>query len=373
MSVTIDSVDAPSLSEFAMKGLKWTQEQLPSDQETLRSAVVADTIRMGIYLLYSTGQYFAPVHNLEMRSWISHKLLPVIPDLFDSEEKSYRQVLTEGRSESLEFLGDALLLSDGYLCPGPTRFIDIGNGCYLIISGLPTAYFRSLNSKIIHTQLGRRIDQASLNELREFSPKVQSIDDYLENPLKILPPDDLINTILSSSFEPWISDPGWEIYLGNLEPGGTNPNSRYGFCFVPANDPSANKALTCAKGEKQLSIWKRPLPGSERYYSYWLREQTEKSIKLYSLSPGVWKLACIALDYISGKSRHALISEIASKSSTLIFLGFPPFEALSKALLVFGSTFKGRTRRLDSWEVHNSGIQIIRNMLERIGLKIETV
>ena len=186
LSVTIDSVDAPSLSEFAIKGLKWTREQLPSDQETLRSAVVADTIRMGIYLLYSTDQSFAPVHNLEIRSWLSHKLLPVIPDLLDSEEKSYRQVLTEGRSGSLEFLGDALLLSDGYLCPGPTHFIDIGNGCYLIISGLPTMYFRSLSSKIIHTQLGRRIDQVSLNELQEFSPKVQSIEDYLENTTKIL-------------------------------------------------------------------------------------------------------------------------------------------------------------------------------------------
>lgn len=367
----MDSVGTPSLSEFAIKGLKWKQEQIPSDPVILRAAVIADTIRMGIYFLYSANHSFTPVHNLEVRTWISHKLLPVIPDLLDSEENSYRQVLTEGRTKSLEFLGDALLLSDGYLDPGPTRFIDIGNDCYLIISGLPTVYFSSISNKIIHTQLGRRIDHVSLNELQELNPKVQSIEDYLENSTKILPPDDLINTILSSSFEPWISDPGWEIYLGNLEPGGTNPNSRYGFCFVPVNTPSANKALVYGKGVINLSIYKRRLLGSERYYSYWLKEQTGTAIKLYSLRPGIWKQACIALDYISGKSRHAFISEIESRPYSLIYLGFPPFEALSKALNAFGSTYKWRTRGLDVWEIHNSGIQIIRNMLERIGLKIE--
>ncbi len=360
-----------TLSEFAVKGLGWDINQASSSSDTIRPSVVADSIRMAIYSLYVRNSPPVPIYNLEIRNWIKHKLLPIIPDLFESEDENYKQVLTEGRGSSLEFLGDAVVLSDGYLCPGPSRFIDIGNGSFLVVSGLPTKYFLSISHKIVHTQLGRRIDNTSRSELQAVSDKIQSVDDYIGSSTGIQLPVDLLRTIMSSAWQPWISDPGWEIYLGNLEPGVTLLNNKYGFRFAQNDSPSASKGLISVLGDIHLSVWRLPMPGSDRYYSYWLKEQSGVNMKFHNLGPFGWKQVCIALDYLAGKPRQSTIYESVKDSSPFITLGFPPFETLAKSLSAFGAVYKGRSRGLDNWEISKIAAKTMSALLERSGLKVK--
>src|SRR5437867_712609 len=75
---TLDSLD---LRDIATAGLGIPQASLPSNDEDLRAALIAETIRVGLHHLYSENDA-RPVHQLALRNWVSRKLDGLSADLF---------------------------------------------------------------------------------------------------------------------------------------------------------------------------------------------------------------------------------------------------------------------------------------------------
>ena len=373
MSPPVEVVDRPTLAELAKSGLGWTDERIPVDDVTLKSAVVAEAIRTGLYALYHQESPPEPVHQLALRGWIKHKLGALVPDLFDAAETSYRQVLLEGRGANLEFLGDALVLSDGYLCPAPTRLVDVGGGSHLLISGTPTHFLPKISERVVHATLGRRLDGLTASEIEHLGFPTQSMDEYLGKPGGLPPPQELVAGVLGLAGQPWSESPEWEVYSGNPEAREGRPDGKYGFTWTPEDSPSAKRALSHDFEGRKLSIWCLPLPTSDRFHAHYLRVDSGGKRSLYPIDALGWKQTCLALDFLAGQPRQALMARDGQRPGASLMLGFPPFESLARALHAFGARMLGRRHALDSWEIPIVSVARIKAILEKVGVKVKTM
>lgn len=373
MKLSVKSASTPTLSEYARDGLGWHTDQLPEETETLRASVIADSIRMGLFTLFSSTSPPEPVHNLKLRGWLKHKLEPIVPDLFDSNLENYRQILIEGRGGNLGFLGDVLELSQGYVCPAPTRLVESGTETYLLISGRPTKYIDEISDRVRHYQFGRRIEGISKQEVKSAGFRVQNLDAYLGEISTELTPSELIFNILSIAGEPGSFDPNWEVYLGNQEANELSQKGVYGFGWGQINTPDANRGLVVEHERKALSIWKRPLTTTDRFRSYWLKEQSGAKMLLHPLDNVGWRRACLALDNIAHKPRHALIVNDPATDQTALRLSFPPFRSLAKVLFAFGGKLNGRRGSYVTWTVPKVSLSLLTEVLQRSGIALETI
>ena len=139
MKNLVEVVDRPTLRALAEPLIRLGPNALPYDETSMRAALIAETLRIGLFELYHGPDIRSPVHPLILRSWVRHKLGPVIPNILEegAGSPSAKSCLRGGAPTS-EFLGDALVLGGGYLCPAPTRLVQVGATSHLLVSGVPS-------------------------------------------------------------------------------------------------------------------------------------------------------------------------------------------------------------------------------------------
>lgn len=365
----LETVGPPSLKQIAIAGLDWRPETLPADPNRLKAAVVAEAIRVAVSSLYYASDPPAPVHQTALRSWIRHKLEPLIPDLFGTSDVNFRQVLVEGRGANLEFLGDVVQLSSGYYSPAPSRVVRSVGESFLLVSGVPTMYFPTLRDRIEYNGLGRTITAASQDQLKTAGLHLQSLEDYVGRPSDLPNPTDLVLRILNSPPAPPTTDASWESYLGNLEPAQDRPSGRYGFLWSKPDSSRLWRSYTYEFKGTKISLWRTPV--FERFFNHYLRVESQGSTEFHPIVAVGWKQACLALDALGGRPRRAYLVPDPRTSRLTLSLGFPPFEALAKVLYAFGGQLTGRPHGVDCWEIPPLAAGSLQLVLERVGVAVK--
>ncbi len=371
MKNLVEVVDRPTLRALAEPLIRLGPNALPYDETSMRAALIAETLRIGLFELYHGPDIRSPVHPLILRSWVRHKLGPVIPNILEEGAGSFREVLSEGRGSNLEFLGDALVLGGGYLCPAPTRLVQVGATSHLLVSGVPSDALGSLGEHLVHSALGRRLEGLTADEVQTLGAPVQTLEEYLGAPNGLPDPEMLIADCLSRSHSPWQPGTGWEAYQGSQEIGLRRPEASYGFIWADPNDQRVRKFAQVDFHGAVISAWKEPL--SEKFYHYWISARTSASSTGIIVSNTEWKQVCLAIDMFAGRPREATFVRDPQRPGVQLSLGFPPFEALYRTLHALGARFAGWRPGAALWEVPSDGREGIARLLERVGVKVRVL
>lgn len=371
MNWLVEVVSRPTLQSLAEPLLKVGSEALPYDETSLRAALIAETLRIGLFELYSRQGTRNPVHPLALRSWVRHKLAPVIPDVLEAGQSSFREVLSEGRGSNLEFLGDAVVLAGGYLCPAPTRLVQVGTTSHLLVSGVPTHDLGSLGGRVVHSALGRRVEGFSSDEVRLLGVPLQSLEEYLGSPGGLPDPEALITNCLSRSRSTWQPGRVWEAYQGSQEVGPRRPEAAYGFAWGDPNDQRGRNFARAEFHGNIISIWREPL--TENFYHFWMSVQKAGSSTGIVVSNTEWKQVCLAIDAFASRRREATFVRDPQRRGMLLSLGFPPFEALYRALHALGARFGGWRQGTALWEVPSESRTSIQHLLKRVGVAVRVL
>jgi hypothetical protein len=372
MTDVVEIVNRPTIPDLANSVLPLTHGHRVADDPTLNAALVGEAIRVGLFLLFNDTNPGSPVHPLRLRAWVRHKLESVIPDILQEDEGGFRHVLLEGRGANLEFLGDALVLQNGYLCPAPTRAVEVGRDDYLLVSGVPTDAFSALKERISQTGLGRRLRGVSRTEIAGLGIPIQTLAGYLGLPDGIPSPTALLMRYLSLSQTPWSAGPLWQAYLGPQEGSLERPDAPYGFIsWASLGSPRTRRPETCTVADTVLSLWREPV--TERFFRHWIRLQRKDSDAGCLIPNSEWKQACLAIDALSSHPRRATIVSSGQKPDLLLMLGFPPFEAFARCLHAYGARPVARRYDAVHWEIPRDAKDRIRGELERAGVKVRTL
>jgi hypothetical protein len=333
--------------------------------------VIAETLRIGLFELYHREGGENPVHPLSLRSWVRHKLGPVIPHVLEEGEDSFREVLCEGRGANLEFMGDAILLFGGYLCPAPTRLVQAGPNSFLVVSGLPSDRLGALGQNLVHDTLGRRVEGLESDRVRALGIPIQTLDEYLGNPAGIQTPEELMGKLLLRSRNPWRPGTGWQIYLGNLELGVTRTEAQYGFKWIDPNDRRYMRPVQTKFQGVTVSVWREPL--TDRFFHYWMKGSGEGFSFGIRVENSEWKQVCLAFDFLSGEAREATFVRDPRRSGVTLSIGFQPFEALYRALHALGAKFVGWRPGMAEWELRLDARELVGRVLERSGVRVHVL
>jgi len=348
----IAPTDPPNFAELLSEATGIGVPESLINEIEIKDALLAECIRIALYSASVEGM--APVFHSRLRSWVSRKLKSVLPELFLPESSDYGDTI-----ERLEFLGDIIVLADGYLMPGHPRCVQTGPGSYLLVSGYPTRAFQTLSSKVTITRFGRRIENSSDRELAHLGIGLQQIYSYLEIP-DAETPQEVISRILSTSHQQVPASSTWEIYRDRR--GG------YGFYWAPYDVRRTNLGMVVNHEGMKLSLLREPIGQNYRYY--WLQVVSGSDKWFHKVASKDWKWVCLALDYLSGRPREAIIVVSESGPVFRFLIDFPPFKALFRWLLAVGGRFIGQKSGRDEWELPVSGLEQTRKLLESSGASI---
>jgi hypothetical protein len=371
MKGIVEITDRPDVRTLLESLVGIGPNALPVDEISLRATLIAETLRIGLFDLYHRTEPGRPVHPLSLRSWVRHKLGSVVPDVLNEGESSFREVLCEGRGANLEFLGDSLILSDGYLCPAPTRLVQVSPGSYLLISGVPSESIGPIAGHLIHSALGRRVEGIAPEEVAASRIPVQRLEEYLGKPGGVPSPATLFGSFLSRSRSPWQPGRGWEVYAGNLEIGASRTGAIYGFSWIDPKEARGRRSAQANFQGGRMSVWKEPL--TERFYHYWLSVTMGDSSFGVTIPNIEWKQACIALDSLAGSPREATFVRNPRGSGVLLSLGFQPFEALYRALHALDARFERWRQGVAEWVLPIHGMEAVKGLLERVGVRVRVL
>lgn len=371
MSNRVEIVQPPTVRTLATSLVGRGQESFFDNETSLRATVIAETLRIGLFQLSLREGVPTPVHPLSLRSWVRHKLEPVIPQLLEEGENNFREALCEGRGANLEFLGDALVLTNGYLYPAPTRVVQVAPDNHILLSGLPSNQLGSLTESLVYSALGRRLVGVGTEKYRSLGIPMQSLDEYLGSPNGVPKADTFLGSLLARSREAWRPGKGWEVYTGNSGGGPGKLEGTYGFAWEKPNELRGRRFCEVDFHSAVVSLWREPL--TERYFHYWLAGRSASASFGIPILNGEWKQACLSLDMLAGRPREATLVRNLRGPGVLLSLSFQPFEALYRALHVFNARFKGWQRGSIQWEIPAEAREHIRQMLERAGVRTRVI
>lgn len=368
MNLELHETTPPSLVDLAEGELGVTKHALPSTETALRSALLGETLRIGLFSLFSRSG--APVHELSLRAWLERKLSSLFDSLDQSEERDYRQVLLGSRGQNLELAGDALILPGGFVCPAPSRAIRVSEQSVVLLSGLPSHLLPNLRPHLAFTSLGRRIEGVDSSELSRLGIRSQTVDSYLGTPDTVTVSSRLHELTARQPESAWFGGGDWEAYIGNQQAGAGHPIPAYGFLWSRTTGRSAHPPLEVDLGSNRISLWRQPI--TSRFYRFWLRVTSSRGSSATSVPLTDWKLIALALDAESGRPRVALLVRNVHEKSVTLSVGFPPYWRLYRLVNLLGGELTGRRGGEDVWRFPLTSGSLIKDLLESDGVTVTT-
>lgn len=367
MTRIVREVTTPSLVEIAQAELGVGRERLPGGDTALRGAVLGEIMRAGLYALFKTAG--APVHELSLRAWLDRKLGALFDGSDLSEEQDYRQVLLGGRGQSLELVGDALILPHGLVSPAPSRIIPIGGQTSLLLSGIPSHLLGELRPYLVFTNLGRRLQGVDADTLAKMGWKAQRVESYL-GVVESKPVTERLRELLDRDPDSiWHGGDDWEAYLGNRGEGSGRPLSQYGFLWSRTSSRVANPPLEVEVAKSRMSLWREPV--SSRFCRFWIKLVSPRGQFAVNVPLTDWKLVAIAMDFEAHKSRVASIVKNTGEGTTSLAVGFPPYWKLYRLIHLLGGELEGRRTGRDVWRLPTLESATVKNLLESDGVLVE--
>lgn len=341
------------VADLALEGIGVDRAHLPSDPEDARSALVAETIRVGLHHLY-VANGSQPVHQLSLRNWVARKLDGAVPALF-GETGDYRDILLEGSGGNLEFLGDVLALSHGYLVPAPQRAIQVAPTDYILASGRPTAELGDLGAHIELSLLGRRLVGVDQQRLERQGIRVRSASSFLDIPAHTAPPRDLLQEIMGRTPEEWRQQPASESYQGEA-------TQKYDFPWAMREHPFA------AGGGASLVFWRNRIGAN--YFEHWLVDMRDPQYA-HRVHGSEWRRACLALDHLTGESRRVIVRDASVEANAaLLELNFTPWAMFWRWMLLQGARSAGRKGTYRHWTIPANAANEGMDILRTVGLNV---
>ncbi len=133
------------------------------EPETETETLIAETVRAALWSMYKARE--SPVYSSALVNWVQRKL-ELCWELWDEEGHLRRRVwdvLREGRTGSLDFLGDVIILRNGRCLPSPTRTVQIDQTRSALISGAPTDALIGLVEGRVYLAGASRVIQGSVH------------------------------------------------------------------------------------------------------------------------------------------------------------------------------------------------------------------
>jgi hypothetical protein len=318
---------------FAEDFLEVDREHLPSNDDALRRALIADAIRMAISNAPTSENGWSRIHTNSLRHWVERKLEAVLIATGLEEEASdelvedwFQAVLRESRGPNLKFLGEVLELEQGYYAPAPTRAVLGADSGAVLISGRPTSDFTETGLDIRIAGMTRHIRDVSRDELEELGIDVQSMQSYagVEEGFTY-DRDYLTEFIESNETVPWDPHEEWDGYLSRT--------STFHFRF----GEDYREVLT---NEGQVSLWK----SEEEFYQteYWLRinpVDNDAEMRMVKVPNRLFRYFCLIIDSIPGQERTVRFEP--ANGQIRVRTGFIPPAAHCRWLNATGADYEG--------------------------------
>src|SRR5207249_1065876 len=146
-------------------------------------------------------------------------------EMWDKENDELGRVLRSGAGPNMEFLGDVVFLASGNCMPAPTRAVPLGDGKFLLVSGLPSNRFVEAGLKMQVHGVVRWVVDTSEDSLVKIGIPIQSRESYTDFDATSIGPEAFLHNCLAENSPAEISSvSGAEYYLGNV-------HDTYGFEF----------------------------------------------------------------------------------------------------------------------------------------------
>jgi hypothetical protein len=343
---------------FAANALRVSEAALPHDVRELAEAVAAESMRIGLHTSYANQ---GPVHQLQLRSWLQRKLEPFLPEL--SKEGRYDNVVQMllAKPGPIGFLGDVLVLENGFLAPGPLRALPLAPEQHVLLGGAPAYTLGPLARKIRFAGITRHIINASEEEV--VAAGIPIVDHAPNTTLRAgaaFDPKIVLLEALRGSRGMWAAWDDWEGYVGNA--------GFPGFVFIRDSFTSrGRRPIEVDVDGSSVSVWKeRRGHDGERY---WLR--TRRGVRTEGILLG-HKLPAkllLAVDDLSGKPRFAAI-EAAAQDKVRLSLPLQPSGDLYRWLRLVGAQSVQAGRDTHQYDLPKPMSALTRALVQAMGIRV---
>ena len=316
-------------SEFI--GVKGTQ--LPEKTEQLKTILTGEAVRLCLAeKAEDSSEDYPRAHVTGIKHWIEHKLEPLLGTDEDSDIDWFREALDEGTGPTLTFLGDILKLSKGYFASGPTRVIPTNDSTWILVSGLPTKWFREQGLQIEFRGLSRAVIDTTRTELKEIGLRQQSQEEYIGKNTPSYDEDYLTEFIDGSEPRDWQADSDWDAYVG-----------KQGFGLSWGDEPLE---VQLPSGSA-VSIWREPIEyGGDEYY---LRLTDDDSVRGIRLPRSQYKSFCLLLEALNDSPRGVEILQTPTQGTIQLAMTFSPPQPQYRWLVAIGAEWRGFQNNRIQW------------------------
>jgi hypothetical protein len=352
---------------FAEDFLEVDREHLPSNDDALRRALIADAIRMAISNAPTSENGWSRIHTNSLRHWVERKLEAVLIATGLEEEASdelvedwFQAVLRESRGPNLKFLGEVLELEQGYYAPAPTRAVFGADSGVVLISGRPTSDFTGTEIDIHFAGMTRHIRGVSREDIDDLGIAVQSMESYagIEEDTTY-DKEFLADFIDSHESQPWERRQGWDGYLSR--------KSTFDFWFG-----QDYKEVLTTKG--QVSLWRSE---EEHYYrEYWLRinpVDDDAEMRMIKVPNRLYRYICLIIDSIPGQARTVHFEPV--NGVTRVRTGFIPPAGHWRWLYATGAEYEGYDDEVgeSSWLIDSEYVDSSVEIFHSLTINVEWV
>jgi hypothetical protein len=352
---------------FAEDFLEVDHEYLPSDDDALRRALIADAIRMAIVNAPTSDNGWSRIHTNSLRHWVDRKLEAVLTATGLEEEASdelvedwFQAVLRESRGPNLKFLGEVLELEQGYYAPAPTRAVLSADSRAVLISGRPTSDFTDTNLDLRIAGMTRHIRDVSRDNLDELGIPVQPMQSYAGLEEGITYDREFLSDFIDhNETVPWNPHEEWDGYLSRT--------TTFDFWF----GEDYQEVLST---EGQVSLWR----SEEEFYQteYWLRinpVDNDAEMRMAKIPDRLYRYFCLIIDSIPGSERTVRFEPTNGQIRCRI--GFIPPAAHCRWLNAIGADYEGYDDNKNeiSWLIDPEYANSTAEMFQSLAINMERV
>jgi len=340
---------------FSSKFFGIKKNHVPDQQDELKNALIAESIRLAIWNSKRQEKGWPIIHINSLRNWVTRKL-GAIMHLFNgkptTEDDWFFDILKGKKGPNIVFLGEVIELSKGYYTLSPSRIVKGNDSSEILISGYPTSYFSNTSIEIKPVGVTRILLNNSIDDSSKFDIPIVSKERFvgLDKNQKF-DKEIILNFIENNTCIPWEPREGWVSYEGKT----------FGYGFTWGENPQK-----IVIDGKEISLWKE-----ENEYSineYWLKVSDEKE-KMIKIPSRLYKQICLLIDSLNQRKRIVKTKRISEKKVQISF-NFDPPAFLFRWIYATGGVCKGYNVDRLIFEIPKSYWDSTVDLLEKLPIKV---
>lgn len=346
-------LDEPPLQSVTSEFIGVDRTYLPEDTEQLKNILTGEAVRLSLAeKAKDSSESYPRAHVTGIKHWIEHKLEPIVGTDDEADETWLRDALDEGTGPTLTFLGDVLKLSEGYYASGPTRVIPTSDSTWILVSGLPTKWFRDHGLQIEFRGLSRAIIHTSEAKIEEIGLSRQTQGEYIGDTPNY-DQEYLREFISGSEQSDWQADADWDAYMG-----------RQGFGLSWSDDPLEFRLPSGAT----VSIWREPVEfGGDEYH---LRLETSDSVQGIRLPRKQYKPFCLLIEALDDAPRGVEILQTPNQDTVQLAMTFSPPQPQYRWLVAIGAEWRGFQNNRIQWLIQTTAVDSVVEAFQNLPVEI---